>query len=248
MRRFHKAAVWAASFVIASILGGRAFGDSLQLHYDPGTFSDGADGGGEFEAYNLSTGFQFADPQHAPPSLKGTGYGNGQAYETTIQKTFQTFCTEDEIFFYPDQLYFSGSATQTHDGRPLTPEVAYLYDKFWHGTLPGYSYTFGALRSTSAQDLQEAIWHLMADPHWLNLAVLPAQTKTWVTDATDAVNGAWGDSIHSVRLLQLSDSAGLPAQDQLVEIAVPLPSAAWGGAILLGAVGAMKVRRRAALA
>jgi hypothetical protein len=258
MRCFKKAGTWLAAGVMALAIGGLAKAESLKLHFDPTNFSDGPDGGGEFEAYDLSAGFQFADPQSNPPSLVTSGYGANQDWNTATQKTFQTFCTEDTVFFYPDNLYYTAPTTTLHDGRVLTAQEAWLFDQFWNGTLVGYDWTFGVGRETSAQLLQLAIWTLANDPNHplANAGSLPTQSQTWIADANDAVlNGTWGDSIHNVRVLQLSTdpSGDGPAQDQLVEISpevnlnggVPLPSSAMAGIVLLAGLGVMQVRRRA---
>jgi hypothetical protein len=257
----------AGAFVALAALVGIAKADSLsslQLHYDPGSFSDGANGGGEFEAYHLSTLFNFAGPQPTPPNLATSGYGAGQAWDPAVQTTFQTFCVEDTVFFTPDTMYFSNPTATTHAGRALTPQVAYLFDQFWNHTLgtsllslptavDNYNYTLGGGRVSAATDLQQVIWFLIGEPAWASLAP-DARQAAWISEANTAtaIGGSWGPSIGSVRILQLSTNPGLaPAQDQLVEVfppaavnPTPLPSTAYAGLGLFGGLALLQTRRR----
>ena len=79
---------------------------------------------------------------------------------------FQTFCVEGNEYIYPNTLYDVTLGQKTVYGNTvLTVGAAYLYYEFATGGFNGTgglpTYNYGAGRSTSADQLQKAIWWLM---------------------------------------------------------------------------------------
>jgi hypothetical protein len=233
-----------AMTVAVTLISSVVKADTLKLDYRPDLYS-GANGGGEFQAYDLSSGFNFANTQSAPPNL---------GLRDNIP-TFQTFCVEYSFHFTPNAMYFStpGYSLASQPSFNLADGhhggVAYLYDQFWKGSLSAYNYTLGVGRHNSATDLQEAIWKLVADPSWAN-ASLSGQALTYYNLGV-AHNS---DSIGNVRILELYSSYNNGVfsgdkQDQLVEVVpppspVPLPATASIGLGLLGTLGLVHLGRR----
>ena len=254
----------AGAFLGVAALAGSARADSLKLNYAPGVYSDGTHGGGEFQAYDLqpNPGYNFV-PQGSQVTLNGTSLQTPGSFSTP---TFQTFCVEDTVYFYPGTMYYTAPVTMTHDlsgdpARPLTAQVAYLFDRFWSGALstdPNGTYNYSDLamggRSASATSLQEAIWTLIGDPNWAgytfngakSTVAIDNQAKKWYDEANTYVATHPNAGIGNVRILQLSQfSNGRgAAQDQLIEVSTPLPCTAYAGVGLLGGLALVQVRRR----
>jgi VPDSG-CTERM motif len=73
---------------------------------------------------------------------------------------FQTFCVEGSEFISTNTTY--NVALNDHSvlsNNYLTLGAAWLYSQFAQGSLSGYNY--GANRTTTADQLQRAIWHYM---------------------------------------------------------------------------------------
>lgn len=173
--------------------------------------------------------------------------------------TFQTFCIErDEVILGTGgatgaTVDFSIGTAAVGGGYgggspdPLSAQTAYLYTQFRNGTLS--SYNFGgtaAQRKLSAESLQIAIWILEDEYTGVFPSGSPpanAQATAWVTEANNAVAGAWGNTLGDVRVLNLVQN-GVNAQSMLTII--PLPPAAWAGGVALAglACGAWVRRRR----
>lgn len=145
-----------------------------------------------------------------------------------------------------------GVAGQTGpSGDPLSGGTAWLYTHFRAGDLNTIVAGFTYNDTPSATSLQNAIWYLedeIANPVGDSLA------QALLAAAAPHMN----DSLGSVRVLNiygLNSSGDGPnlndlRQDQLVLVGdhpfVPLPSAAWGGGMLLAGMIAWALRRRLA--
>jgi len=136
--------------------------------------------GGEFTALTNT-----AIPSGYVASTKLT-YGSLSGNTTGATTGFETFCVEDETYYWVDTTY-NYTVSNNIDvpvGGPLTNGpgfnavgldvgVAYLYSQFAQGTLAGYDYnlagdpTDSSARNADAGLLQQAIWDLQgpsADP------------------------------------------------------------------------------------
>jgi hypothetical protein len=97
------------------------------------------------------------------PLTKAQDLGNG------YPNNFQTFCVEEHVLFSPgDTMKASLSNQRSPDGQALPQGVAWLYNQFALGTLPGYDYNNTvtvnfAGRNDSAAALQNVIWWLFGD-------------------------------------------------------------------------------------
>jgi hypothetical protein len=146
MKRLWMVAGAAGVLATANVFG--AYDGTISLAYDPTKYSDGTDGGGEFQA--TATGL-----------LQNIG-----------QASFRTFCIEDNDYFTPNGTYyhkinsgavFGGVGYQPTAGAsssfdPISIGTAYLYSQFRAGTLTGYSYAPSSTEIASATALQRAIW------------------------------------------------------------------------------------------
>jgi len=161
--------------------------------------------------------------------------------------SFQTICMELlEYTASPVDVVVSTSGPTgsqavkggTLTADPLDPRTAYIYTQFAKGVLSNYDYdNVGVGRSTSAAELQEAIWFIENE-----IGSADGQAATWINEAT---NAGW-TGIGQVRVLNIyaqgtynTNSPELK-QDQLYLVPVP-------GAVLLGMLGlsvaGIKLRR-----
>lgn len=197
--------------------------------------------GGEFTLYNTS--------------LSTLGYSSDTKNVYGGEYSFQTFCVETDEYVLPPyevEAWVSTSGPtgsqarlggyNTNSGDPLDPRTAYLYTKFATGTLAGYDYD-GSGRSSSADDLQKAIWFIEGE--------LWGVENDFVDLANDAITGGgstdeWiGVGIGNVRVLNMYAWNSLtstwdPKQDMLY--LVPVPGAVMLGVLGLGVAG-WKLRR-----
>ena len=241
MRRT-QAALAAASLILGLAAATPAFAGQT------GTIRLRADYSGS-DAYSANRGGEFRVDLFTGLNLPGVGPDvavNGSY--------FQTFCLEYNEYIGFGKVYQWELSTATDAGGvsggqpdPLDARTAYLYTKFWSGTLGNYEYQdFGTAsdeRAGSAGQLQNAFWYLEGEISSLNHS---SQAWAWVQEAQHAVdNGLWS-GIGSVRVLniteRLSDGSIVKRQDQLV--IVPLPPAAAAGMLLLGGLGALRRFRR----
>jgi hypothetical protein len=161
---------------------------------------------------------------------------------------FQTFCVEKDEYISFGNSYQWDLNTQAVNGGvggpspdPLDPRTAYLFTQFWNGTLSSYNYTNASLRPGDADELQEAIWYIEQEITGAN-----GQAATWVTEATNAVAGAWGNTLGNVRVLNLFTTNTPRTEHQDLLVVVPTPQAALSGMALLTGLGvAHYLRRRA---
>jgi len=180
--------------------------DTLTLVQDTSNYSVGV--GGAFIATPNSGPISNAD-YSGPAKLASGG--------------FLTYCIEDNEFFYSGGTYnyalsngavnggLNGQTAPNYDG--VSNATAYLYSQFAQGILAG----FGGFNYnlTGYGDLQQAIWFLEGEGGTNNALVAAAvahEGANWNSDN----NGAYG-----VLALNLTDTNGGPAQDQLYYHNVP---------------------------
>ena len=171
-------------------------GDYVKFYDGPGTT-----GGGEFYIDILGKG------------------------STTSPYDFITFCLEkDEYITYNTPILVAGISGQalsggvnTDAGDPLSSTTAYLYYKFFTGTLgQGLGNGTEYLYIHSIDDanlLQNLIWSLEEEQIWN----ATGKAAAWLDDAAkNAGDGLWG-----VQVLNLTDVNGNHKQDQLVYVPEP---------------------------
>jgi len=213
-------------------LGATAEAGTITLHRDPAKYT--ADiGGGEFGA----TAFDGLAIATSPMRMNNfTGVTN---------TVFQTFCIEgNNSTILNDQTMNFTVSTGINGSGSITAQTAYLFTKFWNGTLySGVEGQLGATRIDNAYDLQEALWYFEG---FFPQGSLSADAAALVSQANTAVsNGSW-TGIGDVRVLVLTNpTGGGGLQDVLVVLtSVPLPPAALLGLALIGGLGVAGVVRR----
>jgi len=175
--------------------------------------------GGEFTAIPVTGGLQSVLSNYASVAKNSGG----------ITGSFETFCVETEVDFYPynwgGPIYgvnvsnnAIGGNIKTGGNNPLTLGAAWLYYEFATGKLHNFDYSYGSTRNTDSGALQEAIWIFMNQDH-INSSFDPPQ-NAYYTEAVNALglanvynasHGAYG-----VHVLNLYNTDGSPAQNQLV--------------------------------
>lgn len=157
---------------------------------------------------------------------------------------FLTFCVETGEHIGSGTYHVDLNTKSIFTGKDLQAETAYLYTRFVKGTLSSYDYTTGSsARDDDAGALQAAIWYFQND-----IATGNAQALAWISEAEAAVAGAWGNTIGSVRILNVWNHATErnpinAKQDMLVMI--PLPAPVWmAGLGLFGVIGGSVYNRR----
>ena len=219
-------------------------------------------GGGEFKVTSFTGGY-YRPLGPNVPDVRGAAPNHAK---------FQTFCVEFNehlqhgVTYYWDlntgavaggpgggqnlSTWYGGHGT----GDPLDPKTAYLYSKFWNGTLSNYDYgpnnAPNANREQDGEDLQRVIWYLEQEA---NGDVSSGQRLAWYNEAVEATtlgtdNKITWSGLGGVRVLNLYSDTGMTVrvQDQL--IVVPAPQTYLAGLALCGAVVAVgKVRRRTTL-
>jgi hypothetical protein len=219
-----KLSMLAAGVLLADLAAQGASAGTIQLNL--GNYRSGV--GGQFQAVSIS--------------------GDNGVIDTVSPPSFQTFCMEYLETFSPGNIYttvINNRAIQGGVGLlgdPLDIRTAWLYTHFRAGDLNlqpgagGYSPTSNA----SAGNLQDAIWWIEEEVDSNGNRV--GANNFLVAAADNAVLNGW-NTIGRVRVLNLYGSDGSNHQDQLTVI--PLPPAAWAGAVGLAGVMALGyVRRR----
>jgi hypothetical protein len=192
-----------------------------------------------WSAYSTTTSGTTSD------AIDGGSWGYGSGLAVAGQKYFQTFCIEYTEEFTPGGTYavsVSGSALYGHalgpPGVPVTMGTAWLYSQFAAGTLSGYNYAYGSVRSGTAGSLQQAIWYLQGENGGVDnsLVTLASTAVGGEANLFHAANGAFG-----VEALNLGDPGA--AQDQLVIVPEPTTMVAGAGALGLALLGIGRARR-----
>ncbi len=170
---------------------------------------------------------------------------------TSTSGSFETFCIQTTVNFYPNQPYNYTIANTDSQGNSLALGTAYLYYQFALGTLDGYDYQNIDNRLADAGLLQQAIWYLQGGqteggvtPTVANNPYYAQALNLFGEDATSANNQ------YSVQVLQLTDGNGTPAQNQLILTeqsvntlaVVPEPSTMIAGVLLLLPLGVASIR------
>jgi hypothetical protein len=229
------AMILLAAPALADYSGGRVYYNRIDGYY--------AGSGGEFTL--RSDGGPGLLLSNAAYDAKARGQdGNAESFQTFCVETAEyvaqpmdimvstMFINEDTgVVTDPGSHAIKGGKTY---GDNLDSKTAYLYTQFAKGVLSSYNY--GAGRSTSAGELQEAIWAIEGE-----IGSADGQAATWITEAETA---AWS-GIGDVRILNtwtpghVGDLA-YKQQDQLY--LVPAPAAIGLGVLGLALVGWLKRR------
>jgi hypothetical protein len=153
---------------------------------------------------------------------------------------FQSFCLERNETLTLGGTYYAVVNTaavlggQGGPSDPLSPQTAWLYNRFLDGSLPGYDYVSASGHEDSAESLQNAIWDFEGEA-----ATLDGRADLFQFLA----NNLSGTDIGPVRVLNLYTDAALTHRAQDI-LARPVPAP--GGILLvaLGSACAGIVRRR----
>lgn len=153
-----------------------------------------------------------------------------------VGTSFDTFCMESQLHFYPGQTYHAsidtvaaeGNTTPTHTyggTDPLNDETAWIYQSYLDGSL-----------TASPQDVQQAIWYWEDEGGSYNALAQAAAVHA-------------GEGLGEIRVLNLwtltwngSDYNVVDRQSQIVKIPVDQPVPA-PGAAMLGVIGFAMVGR-----
>jgi hypothetical protein len=186
-------------------------------------------GGSGYGPYQTGSGGEFT---LLPGGFAISQYSSSASGVNGLAGTFQTFCLEMGEYISANGTYnvvFNSKAMNGGvgpAGDPLSVGSAYLYEKFATGALAGYNY--GANRTTTAAQLQNAFWILEDEIG----GTYTLGSNTFV----DAVIGVYGSLVvakadyggNSVQVLNLFNLDGSRAQDQLFYVPEP------GTLLLLG--------------
>jgi hypothetical protein len=207
---------FVVSFMMVLALAPIAMADTVNVDRVAGYFSGD---GGEFTLF----------PSFPVPSSYVAGKTSGIVVGTT--PNFQSFCLEtNEYVNVPGGPYYvqisqaakAGGSGGPHPD-PISLGTAWLYNQFQLGTLQGYNYTKGSGRSTSAGDLQNAIWYLEGETLGVsNSFVALAVTHFGTLAAAEADN----NGTIPVAVLNLYNNSAMTsnAQDMLICTTVPEPA------------------------
>ena len=192
--------------------------------------------GGPFEVEPISFDF-------TPQGMGQFGAGTGN---------FISFCLEGNEFIDEGETYNVEFSTMAKDGGigggnpdPLDERTAFLYDAFIKGQLDDKLAAFNGSvftyeQGASGSYLQGAIWFIEEE---IDAVTGLAVDLVAMADAAVGVGGEWfGKGLGSVRVMNVYNTDGSHAQDQLVAIPLPIP-AVLGLAGLIG-VGVARIRRR----
>ncbi|MCC6677599.1 MAG: hypothetical protein IT436_10690 [Phycisphaerales bacterium] len=206
-------AVIAVGLVLGAGVAGSAEVISLSIDPDRYTSTIGTGYGGEFAATT------FSRPELVIAQPPEVNIGGG---------VFQNFCVSNDDLIFGDSYDWVMSKTVVtefpgHVSHPLADATAYLFTRFWDGTLDNYDYDASAGRVESAFALQLVLWRFEdalfpGDP-------FPPQSQAWYDEAIAAVapGGSWyGMGTGDVWVLNLSQG-GAVYQSVLVR-AIPAPS------------------------
>jgi hypothetical protein len=173
--------------------------------------------------------------------------------DTSTQSTFETFCLETNEFITLGQTYdatIDSAAIEGGSGGPqpdpLSKGTAWLYYQFVTGSLPGYDYGSGSAHTTSANELQNAIWILEQEDvtDSSNIFLDQVITKFGSLDKARADNTT-NSSVKVLNLYALGQAGNESAVKQSQLVCVPDASIMWllGPAfIMLGFLGRKKAK------
>lgn len=169
---------------------------------------------------------------------------------------FQTFCLEADTSISANTSYSYTLGTGATNGGvsggnpdALDSRTAYLFTKFWQGSLSNYTYTLGSGRTASATALQLAMWNIEGELVGALQTEYDnnSQAQSWVSEANTAVasGGSWfGQGIGNVLVINPTSVTGGDVQSMLVLTAVPVPPAAFLGFGLMAGLGCVGLLRR----
>lgn len=191
--------------------------------------------GGEF---TLRTSDSFMDSV-------AEGYNTVAKNQVAGHVNFQTFCVETREYIYPNTSYDVTLSGHTTSGTALTKGAAYLYSQFAQGILSGYDYGIG--RTTSAAQLQIALWTLMGDQlgQGLNLSnpfqsLVVSQFGDWNSANEAAASGELGVFVLNMWPSGHLNNAAYARQDQLIWLASASVPDTGSSVMLLGiSIGAL---------
>ena len=159
-----------------------------------------------------------------------TGYDT----KALVGDGFESFCLERSEYVTIPGTYnavFNSKAVMggnPPNGDPISIGTAYLYNQFALGQLTGYNYTVGSGRAVDAGALQNAIWMLEGEITWDSSNEFIALLLGIPDYSSEALATANNNGVIPVAVLNLYNSNGSLAQDQLVRVPEP------GILILLG--------------
>lgn len=175
--------------------------------------------GSNFGAYQNGSGGEFTLVPVSPIGwLDVSGY-SAAASGVGVAGSFQSFCIEYQEHIGAHGVYDAVQNTDAVWGGvnlgsdPLSVGTGWLYSQFALGTLSGYNY--GAGRSVSADQLQNAIWMLEGEVGYnalnpfVQLVTAVEQFGSWNAAIAD------GGDTFGVFALNLTDAVGGRHQDQL---------------------------------
>jgi hypothetical protein len=132
------------------------------LFANPHVYTVASEGNGGYGPYQTGSGGEFT--LYSPDLPVSQYYSLAMDQDTAdAEPNFQTFCVEGTVYIYPWTTYDATLTGRSTLGDPLTKGVAWLYYQFASGgNFDGdATYNYGANRSATAAELQDAIWAFM---------------------------------------------------------------------------------------
>jgi hypothetical protein len=213
---------------------------SSSLFADPTVTTVGNGGNyGGYGPYQTGVGGEFTLYSPDLASYISSYYSAAQDQVAGSTPNFQTFCVEGNEYIYPNTTSYVGFSGVSFDGDTLSKGAAYLYSQFASGGNFGgnATYNYGAGRSTTAGELQDAIWALMNGQEGQTAAnnsgnpfLIAAEAQFGGTFAgADAAGGAGFDGVYILDLWADNgpidvQSGATAQQDQLIWEAPPTPT------------------------